>query len=222
MRMRHKKDLDIRLENVKDYLILIDKYDQNPYKVIDDKRLINYQEIFGNDNKVVIDLGCGKGGFSVTYAQQNPNVNVIGVEKLSNVIVEACERAQALTLKNLKFINSAGEYLNRYIPNHSVSMVYLNFPCPFFKKTYKNRRLTNVKYLVMYEQMLVNNGIISHKTDNKEFFDYSIEQLQIANWHIDEMTLDLTNSDFDNIITEYESKFISDNRKIYYLKAHKE
>lgn len=176
-------------------------------------------EVFGNDNPLYLELGCGKGSFAIQSAELHPERNYIALEKLSNVIVVGCEQAQKLNLANLRFLNCRAENLLHYLPPHSVTEIILNFSCPFPKKTYANRRLTSPNYLAIYQQLLVDGGIIRQKTDDRPFFDYSLETLTANGWQVFDIDYDLP-ADFEgNIVTEYESKFRAEGKPIYALKA---
>lgn len=220
MRMRKKKHLEERLENCNNLLVLHSD-DCNFVTAIEKKDFIDTQALFGNDNPVVLEIGCGKGGFAVELAKQNPDINVLALEKCANVIVIACEKAMKESLTNLKFIQSGAEYLEKYIKPASIERIYLNFSCPYPKKAYENHRLTNVKFLRSYAVLLKEGAEIHQKTDNMHFFEYSIEQFTEYGFCLKNVSLDLHNSDFEgNIETEYEHKFASQGMPIYRLEAY--
>ena len=127
MRIRRKKHLGDRLVAVKEYLIVPDRDIENVKEAIKNKKYFDYKAIFNNDNPVELEVGCGKGRFIVEKAKANPNVNFIAVELLENIIVMAAELAKQEGLKNVVFVNSGAEYLQRYIPESSIANVYLNF-----------------------------------------------------------------------------------------------
>jgi tRNA (guanine-N7-)-methyltransferase len=177
-------------------------------------------QLFENQNPLYLEVGCGKGQFAVTFAQQNPNCNIICIEKVKDVIVIACELAKAKNLKNIKFVNCAGEYLLSYLPKHSFETIFLNFSCPYPKKSYASHRLTSERFLNIYSQLLKSGAPIFQKTDNMHFFEYSIESFSKNGYEISNVSLDLHNSDFEgNIETEYEQKFSSQGFPIYRLEA---
>ena len=147
MRMRRKKNLEERLAAVSDYLIECANDDLNYENAENEMKLINFEELFGNSNRIMLEVGCGKGTFSCTYAQQHPEVNIIAVERVANVIVSACETAKKTGLKNIKFMKSNAEYLPGYIPKNSISEINLNFSCPFPKTKYAKHRLTHKQFL---------------------------------------------------------------------------
>lgn len=220
MRMRKKKHLEERLEKC-DNIIVLYSDDSNFKTAIEKKEFIDTQELFGNDNPVVLEIGCGKGNFACELAKRNPDINVLALEKSANVLVIACEKAMRDNIKNVKFIHSGAEYLEKYIKPESIERIYLNFSCPYPKRAYENRRLTNVRFLKSYDVLLKKGAEIHQKTDNMHFFEYSIEQFTEYGFKLKNISLDLHNSDFEgNIETEYEHKFASIGMPIYRLEAY--
>ena len=220
MRMRKKKHLDERLEACGNYFIKVMTDDLNFETSIETKEYFDFKELFGNDNPVELEIGCGKGGFVNEKARQNPDINYLAVEKIGNVIVSACETAMKNDLKNVRFLKCSAEYLEKYIPPKSIARIYLNFSCPYPKNKYKNHRLTNRKFLKIYSAILQDGAEIHQKTDNMHFFEYSLEQYAEYGYKLKNVSLDLHNSDFeDNIVTEYEHKFSSLGFRIYRLEA---
>ncbi len=217
--MRYKKHLEERMEKVKD--VLLHREIEQFYKLSEEEKnfIINPIEVFGNFNPIYLELGCGKGSFAIKSAKAYPEQNYIALEKLSNVIVGGCEQAQKEKLKNLKFLNCRAENLLYYLPKNSVKEILLNFSCPFPKETYANRRLTSKNYLSIYKQLLLPDGIIRQKTDDHDFFIYSIESLQENGFEVFYQTENLGETQDGNITTEYEEKFRALGKNIYSLKA---
>lgn len=216
MRMRRKKNLDQRISNCNEMLAIVEGDD---FYTIPQEQRVNIKtskDLFGNDNRLVVEIGCGKGQFSVKYATLNPTTNLLAVEKLSNVIVEACEKAHRSGLKNLLFANCGAENLPLFLPAHSVSEILINFPCPYPKKTYANRRVTHPNYLKKFQHLLTENGVVRLKTDNLPYFEYSLEQMQQFGFKLLESHSYVDVSPSDNIMTEYETKFVSQHMPIYY------
>lgn len=221
MRMRRKKNLEDRLQNCSEYLICADGEDLNYQTASQIKEYIDFRKLFGNDNPIELEIGCGKGGFICELAKQNPDKNFIAVEKTGNVIVNGCEKAQSEEISNLRFFKCGAEYLEKYIPEHSVDNIYLNFSCPFPKKKYASHRLTNRNFLKIYKKLLKNGGFIFQKTDNMHFFEYSIEEFSQSGFALRNVTFDLHNSGFEgNIMTEYEKRFSELGQPIYRLEAY--
>lgn len=220
MRMRRKKNLDQRISNCNEMLAIVEGDD---FYTIPQEQRVNIKtskDLFGNDNRLVVEIGCGKGQFSVNYATLNPTTNLLAVEKLSNVIVEACEKAHQSGLKNLLFANCGAENLPLFLPAHSVSEILINFPCPYPKKTYANRRVTHPNYLKKFQHLLTENGVVRLKTDNLPYFEYSLEQMQQFGFKLLESHSYVDVSPSDNIMTEYETKFVSQHMPIYYAYLH--
>ncbi len=222
MRMRKKKNLDTRLENVRDYILDLPLGDERDFnKAIEEKSLIDYKEIFGNDNPVRMEIGCGRGQFAMEIAKRHPDVNFIAVEKVLNVIVLACEKAKKEGLTNIKFICGSAEYLPKFIPEKSIELLYLNFSCPYPKARYARHRLTHRFFLDIYRNLLKDGAEIHQKTDNMHFFEFSIAEFSQSGYKIKNVSLDLHNSDFEgNIVTEYEKRFSDLGQPIYRLEAY--
>lgn len=220
MRMRKKKHLEERIEKCDNVISLISD-DSNVLTAIEKKEYIDTKALFGNDNPVVLEIGCGKGRFACEFAKREPDINVLALEKCENVLVMACETAMKENITNLKFLHSGAEYLEKYIRPESIERIYLNFSCPYPKNRYANHRLTNQRFLKSYEVILKKGAEIHQKTDNMHFFEYSIEQLTGYGFSLKNISLDLHNSDFEgNIETEYEHRFASQGMPIYRLEAY--
>ncbi len=220
MRMRRKKNLEERLAACSDYLIECVNEDLNYENAEKESRLLDFEEVFGNANRVMLEVGCGKGSFACTYAKQNPDVNIIAVERAANVIVTACETAKDMGLANIKFMKCTAEYLPSYIPKSSISEINLNFSCPFPKAKYAKHRLTHKQFLDIYKRIMNSDAVIFQKTDNMHFFEFSIESFSQNGFKLSNISLDLHNSAFEgNIVTEYEKRFSEQGFPIYRLEA---
>lgn len=206
MRIRHKKHLTERLQAATN--VFVYRSDDLDFSKQDSCEFIDCKAVFGNDNPVEIEVGCGKGGFICELAKRNPNTNYFAVERSANVIIVAAEAAMKQNIHNVYFLNCYAEYLPRLIAPHSIERVYLNFSCPFPKSKYAAHRLTNVRFLEIYKQLMTDDAAIFQKTDNRPFFDYSLEQYEIGGFDLNNLTYDLHNSGYEgNIVTEYEKKF---------------
>lgn len=220
MRMRHKKNLESRLEAVSDYLITIRNDSLNFNDAEKEEHILDMRDLFGNDNPVYLEVGCGKGQFGCTFAMQNPGVNIVCVEKVKDVIVLACEMAQRMGLSNIRFVHCSAEYIRSYFERNIFEGIFLNFSCPYPKKSYASHRLTSERFLNIYKLLLKKGAPIFQKTDNMHFFEYSIESFSKNGYEISNVSLDLHNSDFEgNIVTEYEERFSSRGFPIYRLEA---
>ncbi len=220
MRMRKKKNLETRLLECKEYLLETDSESRDFSKPEENRTLLDFKEVFGNDNPVRMEVGCGKGQFVCEMAKRHPDINFIAVEKVRNVIVAACEKIKEENLQNVRFMASCAEYLPGYIPKKSIELIYLNFSCPFPKAKYARHRLTHRYFLDIYRELLKDGGEIHQKTDNMHFFEYSIGEFSHSDYLIKNVSLDLHSSDFEgNIVTEYEKRFSDLGQPIYRLEA---
>lgn len=221
MRMRKKKNLESRLENVSDILFISDIEDRNFNTAKNEKEYIDFDLWFKDKKPIYLEIGCGKGKFAIEFAKQNPDINLVAVEKSGNVIVEACEKAKEAGLENLKFIKCGAEYLEKYFEDKSVDRIFLNFSCPFPKKAYASHRLTHERFLNIYKNILKDGAEIHQKTDNIHFFEFSLESFSNNGFAFKNVSLDLHKSDFEgNIMTEYEQRFSSLGFPIYRLEAY--
>lgn len=221
MRMRKKKNLEERLASCGEILFTSHIEDRNFKTAIKQKEYIDFEAWFGRKAPLYLEVGCGKGKFAYEFAKQNPDINLVAVEKSGNVIVEACEKAIEMELPNLKFIKCSAEYIEKYFAPKSVERLFLNFSCPFPKAAYATHRLTHSNFLKIYKNILNEGAEIHQKTDNMHFFEFSLEHFSLEGFCLKNVSLDLHNSDFEgNIETEYEHRFASLGQPIYRLEAY--
>lgn len=181
-----------------------------------------WNEMFGNDNPIRIEIGMGKGKFITTLAQQNPNINYIGIEKYSSVLIRAIEKCEELEVPNLRFIRMDAEYICDVFAEGEVERIYLNFSDPWPKDRHAKRRLTSKQFFERYDKILKNDGVVEFKTDNDLLFQFSLEQVPEASWKLVEQTWDLHHDERlveGNVMTEYESKFSAMGNPIHKLIA---
>ena len=170
------------------------------------------EEVFKNENPIHIEVGMGKGQFIMTLAENNPDINYIGIEKYSSVLVRAIEKQEEKQLPNLFFIRMEAENIADVFEKNEISQIYLNFSDPWPKDRHAKRRLTSVQFLERYEKILKTKGHVIFKTDNRDLFDFSLEQEKEApHWTLLNYTFDLHNSQYveGNVMTEYESRFVA-------------
>ena len=169
-----------------------------------------WESIFGNSNPVHIEIGMGKGQFITTLAQQNPDINYVGIEKYSSVLLRAVEKQDELQLPNLRFIRMDAENINEVFGENEVDRIYLNFSDPWPKDRHAKRRLTSRQFFSRYDKLLKKTGRVEFKTDNRALFDFSVEEVGEAGWTLKECTYDLHKDERlneGNVMTEYEKKF---------------
>ena len=212
MRKRESSD-NMRIRNIKnaDEIIKDNKYIiENP-----ERYKGHYQELFNNNNEIHLEIGMGKGDFIISKALNNPDINFIGLEKYTSIVARAVKKLEDLDLPNLKIINGDALNLNN-IFEKEISTIYLNFSDPWPKARHSKRRLTSSAFLDVYKKILVNEGKIEFKTDNRGLFEYSLISINDYQMNLDYVSLDLHHSPEmeNNVMTEYERKF-SVNGPIY-------
>ena len=172
-----------------------------------------WHEIFGNDHPIHIEIGMGKGRFLHTLAKSNPQINYVGIEKNSSFLLRAIQKMEEDELPNLKFIRMDAEDIDKVFGKGEVDRIYLNFSDPWPKARHARRRLTSPDFFARYDKVLVQDGQVEFKTDNRDLFDFSVESLgESETWGISECTYDLHHDEImnvGNIMTEYEEKFSS-------------
>ncbi|AST92900.1 tRNA (guanosine(46)-N7)-methyltransferase TrmB [Sutcliffiella cohnii] len=191
---------------------------QNPQYIIPNPEELkgNWHKLFGNDNPIHIEVGTGKGSFITGMAKANPHINYIGIELFESVIVKALERVIELGAPNVKLLQvNAADLLNYFAPSE-IGQVYLNFSDPWPKKRHEKRRLTYKGFLDIYKEILIDNGEIHFKTDNRGLFEFSLLSFNEYGLKLNYISLDLHKSNFEgNIMTEYEKKFSEMGQPIY-------
>ncbi|PKM93883.1 MAG: tRNA (guanosine(46)-N7)-methyltransferase TrmB [Firmicutes bacterium HGW-Firmicutes-1] len=210
MRHRNVKDAYQRLE-----LHPIVIQDPIEYKGSWNKR-------FNNENPIYIEIGMGKGQFIIEHAIRNPNINFIGFEKFSAVLAKALEKVdQHQGLNNLLVIREDADRITKFFEEGELDRLYLNFSDPWPKERHEKRRLTYISFLEKYSFILKKESSIIFKTDNSKLFEFSVAQMKKFGYDVKEVIYDLQSSHYaqDNIMTEYETKFVSQGLKIYLTHA---
>ena len=209
----------MRLRNVKNAKEILDNCSFLIKNPSDNKG--NFKKIFGNDNPIYLEIGMGKGEFLLKMALKNPNINFIGVEKMTSILARAIQKISPYNLNNLKVIREDALCLNGVF-DHEIDTLFLNFSDPWPKARHAHRRLTSHVFLKVYETMFSDKKIIIQKTDNVGLFESSIVSLSTYGYKIEDISLDLHKTEKENIMSEYEEKFSSMGVKINYLVATKE
>ncbi|MBQ8343071.1 MAG: tRNA (guanosine(46)-N7)-methyltransferase TrmB [Clostridia bacterium] len=215
MRMRKKRNFEARMEACGDLLlahgangILNMKEAAENYRA-----LLDFSAVFGAERAnlpVALEIGCGKGGFVIALAEREKDVNYLALEKMSNVILTPMEEVKRLGLENVRFLNIRAECLPCYIPENSLDVIYLNFSTPLPKLGYATQRLTHRNFLEVYKRLLKKGGKIVQKTDDRDFFEFSLEEYKACGFDLSEVTYDLHENGNPewNIVTEYEQKWV--------------
>ena len=177
-----------------------------------------WKELFENNGELHIEVGMGKGKFLNEMARRNPHINYIGIEMYSSVLLRALQKMELDPLPNLKFLCIDARILPDVFEKGEVDHIYLNFSDPWPKDRHAKRRLPSRQFLERFDQILKSDGRISFKTDNRDLFDFAVEELEPAGWKAEVITYDLHADEVlceGNVMTEYEEKFSSKGNPIY-------
>ncbi len=179
------------------------------------------EEFFKNDNPLVLELGCGKGEYTVGLAKQYPNKNFIGIDIKGARMWRGCKTSVDEKINNVAFVRTHIQVLDMYFAENEVSEIWITFPDPQLKKP--NKRLTSPRFLDLYSKFLIEKGIIHLKTDSQELYDYTLNEVLLAQ----KKTILLStnnlyesniNEDVISIRTFYENIYINQGKPITYLK----
>ena len=199
MRLRKKPHTLEKLENFSDFVTT---------EKIDSSRAGNWRKIFGNENPLYVELGTGKGDFICQMAEKNPEINFVGLEMEAEVVLKAARKIQEKNLPNVKIIVFNVNNVEEIFAENEIDRLFINFCDPWPKKKHAKRRLTYITFLQKYQKILKPNGEIHFKTDNRALFDFSLEQFELANFKVREISYDLhAEEPPENIRTEYENRF---------------
>ena len=208
-----------KVKNAKEMVQNSSYYVENPLEIKG-----KWDDLFERKQPIHIEIGMGKGKFIINMAKKYPDINFIGIEKYDSVLVKAIKQLDELDekLSNLKLLLFDAENISEVFEKE-IELIYLNFSDPWPKSKHEKRRLTSNTYLRKYDSLFKNEKRIIQKTDNRTFFDFSLQSIEEYGYTIDEVTYDLYSlNDSDNVPTEYEEKFNSIGTPINRLKAHKD
>lgn len=177
-----------------------------------------WSELFGNDHPLRIEIGMGKGRFIMDLARMHTEINYVGIEKYSSVLLRGIQKMETDPLPNLYFIRMEAEEIADVFGREEVERIYLNFSDPWPKDRHAKRRLPSREFLKRYDEILVRDGVIEFKTDNQDLFRFALEEIAPAGWRLLQMTEDLHHDEkmlAGNVMTEYEEKFSALGNPIY-------
>lgn len=225
MRQRNIKNLQEKLDMNSSFLI------ENPKELKG-----RWHAVFGNDNPICLEIGCGKGRFITSRAMDHPEQNYIAIEGQSNVVLRALQKAEENSIANLRIFITYVSDLKEYFDEGELSTVYLNFSDPWPKARHAKRRLTYRDRLKNYKEVLSPGGFIEFKTDNDGLFDFTLGEIEAVGYRVVEMTRDLHGEMSDEMFielsgdmsafaadaakytTEYEEKFMALGKNINYVR----
>ena len=196
----------------------------SPYAVIEPEAYKGqWGAQFPVSQPIHVEIGMGKGQFLMGMAQAHPEINYLGIEKYSSVLVRAVQKQEELMLPNLILIRMDAEQLLDVFAEDEVDRIYLNFSDPWPKDRHAKRRLTSGAFLARYDKIMKKDGWIEFKTDNDDLFAFSLESVKENGWELVAYTDDLHHSDMaeGNIMTEYEARFSAQGNPIHKLIARR-
>lgn len=207
MRVRNIKGIEKEIERIAGENLILKPEDYRG----------KWHEIFGNNNPIYIEIGCGKGQFITGLARKNKNINYIAIEKVEEILYKT-----ALKLdndNNLRLLLTDGRLLTEIFSENEIDGIYLNFSDPWPKNRHHKRRLTSNDFLSQYEKVLKKKSKIYLKTDNPILFEYSLNTLAIS-WRMENISLNyIPSEEIIDVETEYEAKFRKKGNLIYRLEA---
>ena len=203
MRMRKKKNLLPRMEACSSCLV------RDPFTMRG-----QWRTLMPDAKELRVELGCGKGRFTVDTALSEPDVLLIAVEKVPDAMVVAMEKARDAALRNVWFVDGDAALLPDMFADGEIDRLYINFCDPWPKSNQKKRRLTHGNFLKKYRQVLAEGGQIHFKTDNDKLFEWSLEEIPQFGFTLSEVTRDLHADGPVGVMTDYERKFYGEGKSI--------
>lgn len=182
----------------------------------------HWSDVFPKKQPLHIEVGMGKGRFLMDMARLHPEINYVGIEMYDSVLLRALQKMEELeetgkALPNLRFMRVDARVLPDIFAQGEVGKIYLNFSDPWPKARHAKRRLTSSEFLERYDKILAVEGTVEFKTDNRELFEFSLEEVENSKWHLLGHTFDLHRNEemcAGNVMTEYEEKFSSQGNPI--------
>ena len=203
MRMRKKANLEPRMEACAAWQV------KDPVAMKG-----SWRSLYPQARELWVEIGCGKGKFTVETAQANPDILLIAIERCREAMVMAMERARDMELHNVFFIDADAANLPAFFAPDEVDLIYINFCDPWPPKRHAKRRLTHRDFLLLYRQVLRAGGEIHFKTDNVGLFAFSVTEFPLGGFYPEQVTHDLHAQGIQGIMTDYEEKFHNMGTKI--------
>ena len=169
-----------------------------------------------------LEIGAGTGLFSEALAAKNPMKNFVAVDVKADRLVKGAIQAEQDGVKNIRFLRARADQLLEAFGENSVKYLWVTFPDPYPRKRNSGRRLTHPTFLRIYAKLLAEDGALYFKTDAKNLFEWSLEQLVAEGWRIERLSFDLHESDLNEnykVMTTYEKRFTAEGLKINFVKA---
>lgn len=196
MRMRRKPNLEPRMEACRQWQVL------DPAAMAN-----NWRSLFPECKELWVEVGCGKGKFTVETAEANPDVLMVAIERCREAMVMAMEKAKAMGLKNVFFVDMDVANMEGCFAPGEIDRLFINFPDPWPRSKNAKRRLTYRTFLRMYTRVIRDGGEIHFKTDNAKLFEFTVEELELVGLPTKNLTRNLHENGPVGIMTGYEEKF---------------
>jgi tRNA (guanine-N7-)-methyltransferase len=178
-------------------------------------------EMFENSKPIILELGCGKGEYTVKLAEKYPEKNFIGIDIKGARMWVGARQAIESGLKNVLFLRTKIEFISSFFKTEEIDEIWITFPDPQETSNRRNKRLTSSFFLKKYKDFLKKDGIINLKTDNVKFYNYTFNLAKKNDFKILTWTNDLYHSEYvdktHDIKTYYEQMFLEEGKPIHYL-----
>jgi len=211
----------------------LERYEFNKnssYIIQDGKPLFNktkgrWNSIFNNNNPIYLELGCGNGEYTLSNSQSHPNYNFIGIDIKGSRLWKGAKYLENNNIKNALFLRIQIENILDFFEDNEVKEIIISFPDPRPKKRDIKKRLTNLNFLAIYNKIIINGGKLMLKTDDKELFEYSINEVKNSKFKNLKYSDNLYSSnEFDyvkGVKTKYEKKFLDQGKTIKFYECLK-
>ena len=177
---------------------------------------IDWTELFGNMNPVEIEIGCGKGRFIINSAMKYPDINYVGIERALRYFRFVKERSAKRNLTNIRVLqDDAGYFIERFVPDHSVTAYHIYFPDPWPKKRHRKRRLFKQDFLGHIERTLISRGTVDIATDYVEYYEEMIALIEASDVLNKMEDIPERVKSLGEIRTNFETKYVAEGRPIY-------
>ena len=180
-----------------------------------------HEDYFGNDKPIILELGCGKGEYTIGLARRNPDKNYIGVDIKGSRMWVGCKKAEELELKNVAFIRTRIVLIERFFATDEVSEIWLTFSDPHLRGAHNRKRLSSPQFLQRYSKFLKEDNLIHLKTDNRQLFDYTLKVIEKGDHDKGVVSFDVYEEgappEVMGIQTFYEEMWREEGRTIHYL-----
>ena len=214
----------MRYRKAKNYKEKLSVFEGKTYIDLSSITKLDIKEAYTKNQPLMLEIGCGKGGFLLELARRNPEVNYLGIEKNDAILLDTVIRASEENLDNIKFVSFDASKIEDFFTKGDVCRIYLNFSDPWPKARHHRRRLTSRCFLSKYTEVLNESKSLIFKTDNRNLFEFTLLELSARKDSLISVDLDLHSKHFEPdderlILTEYEKRFMAQKLPIYRLEA---